>query len=50
MKFYCGIDLSARECHVRMVDEQLKTIVEQNLPNELTSPRRAFPAFPILIS
>ena len=45
MKFYCGIDLSARDCHVRTVDEQLKVMVEQNLPNEFISPRRRFLLF-----
>jgi len=24
MKFYCGIDLSARDCHVCIIDEQLR--------------------------
>ena len=35
MKFYCGIDLSARDCHVCVIDQQLKVIVEQKLRNEL---------------
>ena len=36
MKFYCGIDLSARDCHVCVIDEQLKIVIEQKLRNELT--------------
>ena len=35
MKFYCGIDLRARDCHVCVIDQQLKVIVEQKLRNEL---------------
>ena len=35
MKFYCGIDLSARDCHVCVIDEQLKIVVQQKLRNEL---------------
>src|SRR5437868_8105376 len=35
MKFYCGIDLSARDCHVCVIDEQLKVKVKQKLRNEL---------------
>jgi hypothetical protein len=35
MKFYCGIDLSAREGHVCVIDEQLKIKVQQKLSNEL---------------
>src|SRR5437868_771925 len=35
MKFYCGIDLSARDCHVCVIDEQLKVKVQQKLRNEL---------------
>jgi predicted nuclease with RNAse H fold len=29
MKFYCGIDLSARDCHVCVIDEQLQ-IMDQH--------------------
>ena len=36
MKFYCGIDLSARDCHVCVIDEHLKVMVQQKLRNELT--------------
>jgi hypothetical protein len=36
MKFYCGIDLSARDCHVCVIDEQLKTVVQQKLRNDLS--------------
>src|SRR5260370_1488247 len=35
MKFYCGIDLSERECHVCVIDEQLKIVVQQKLRDEL---------------
>ena len=35
MKFYCGIDLSARDCHVCVIDQQLKIVVQQKLGNEL---------------
>ena len=35
MKFYCGIDLSARECHLCVIDERLKIILQQKLPNNL---------------
>ena len=35
MKFYCGIDLSARDCHLCVIDEQLQIMVQQKLRNEL---------------
>ena len=35
MNFYCGIDLSARDCHACVIDEQLKVLVQQKLGNEL---------------
>ena len=35
MKFYCGIDLSARDCHVCVIDEQLQVMVQQKLRNKL---------------
>src|SRR5438132_6806294 len=35
MKFYCGIDLSARDCHVCVIYEQLKVVVQQKLRIEL---------------
>ena len=35
MKFYCGIDLSARDCHLCVIDEQLKVMVQQKLRNDL---------------
>jgi transposase len=35
MKFYCGIDLSARDCHVCVIDQELKVIVQEKLRNEL---------------
>src|SRR3954464_5269335 len=36
MKFYCGIDLSARDCHVCVINEQLQVMVQQKLRNELS--------------
>ena len=35
MKFYCGIDLSARDCHVCVIDQQLRVMVQQKRRNEL---------------
>ena len=35
MKFFCGIDLSARDCHLCVIDEQLKIVIEQKLRNDL---------------
>jgi hypothetical protein len=35
MKFYRGIDLSARDCQVCVIDEQLKIEIEQKQRNEL---------------
>jgi len=35
MKFYCGIDLSARDSQVCVIDEQLQIMVQQKLRNEL---------------
>ena len=29
MKFYCGIDLSARDCHLCVIDEQLQIMVPE---------------------
>ena len=29
MKFYCGIDLSARDCQVSAIDEHLQIMVQQ---------------------
>ena len=36
MKFYCGIDLSARDCQVCVIDEQLNVMVQQKLRNDLS--------------
>src|SRR3989449_4056988 len=43
MKFYCGIDLSARDCHVCVIDEQLKVMVRNELPKivQLLEPSKA---------
>jgi transposase len=35
MKFYCGIDLSARDCHVCVIDQQLQIMVQQKMRNDL---------------
>ena len=35
MNFYCGIDLSARDCHLCVIDEQLQIKVQQELRNDL---------------
>ena len=35
MNFYCGIDLSARDCHLCVIDEQLQIMVQQKLRNDL---------------
>jgi transposase len=35
MRFYSGMDLSARTCQVCVVDEELKVCVQQKVPNEL---------------
>ena len=34
MKFYCGIDLSARDCHICVIDEQLQIMGQQKLRND----------------
>jgi transposase len=33
--FYCGIDLSARDSHLCVVDENLSIHLQQKAPNEL---------------
>ena len=35
MKFYCGIDLSARDCHVCVIDQQLKVMVQFSIDRSL---------------
>jgi hypothetical protein len=35
MKFYCGIDLRARDCHVCVINEQLRVMVKEKLRDEL---------------
>ena len=35
MRFYCGLDLSARTCQVCVVDENMKVFVQQKVRNEL---------------
>lgn len=35
MSFYCGIDLSARDAHVCVIDQQLVRLVDQKLKNDL---------------
>ncbi len=35
MKFYSGLDLSARDCHVCVVDENLNILIDEKVRNEL---------------
>jgi transposase len=35
MKFYCRIDLSARDCHLCVIDEQLKVVLQLKLRNDI---------------
>ena len=35
MRFYCGMDLSARECQVCVIDEDLSILVQEKARNEL---------------
>src|SRR5258708_1109597 len=35
MKFYCGIDLRARDCHVCVIDQQLREGGKKKLRNEV---------------
>ena len=35
MKFYCGIDLSARDCHLCVIDEQMQVVLRVKLGNDL---------------
>jgi len=35
MKFYCGIDLSARDCHICVIDERVKIVWEQKVRNDI---------------
>lgn len=35
MNFYCGIDLSARDSHLCVIDEQLKALVDVKVKNDL---------------
>ncbi len=35
MKFYCGIDLSARDSHVGLIDESHKKLVDVKVKNDL---------------
>jgi hypothetical protein len=35
MQFYCGMDLSARECQVCVLDEELSLLVQQKVRHEL---------------
>jgi transposase len=37
MKFYCGMDLSARDCQVCVIDDNLSLLVQQKVRNELPS-------------
>ena len=35
MTFYCGMDLSARDCQVCVIDDHLSILVQQKVRNEL---------------
>jgi transposase len=35
MKYYCGIDLSARDCQLCVIDEQVQVVWEQKMRNEI---------------
>lgn len=35
MRFYCGLDLSARSCQVCVIDERLRVHVQEKVPNDL---------------
>jgi len=48
MKFYCGIDLSARNCQVRVIDEQQPVLVQQKLRALLPKVRRYYESRRIL--
>jgi transposase len=41
MAFYCGIDLSARDCSLCVIDDQQVIVLEQKLPNDLGRIRQA---------
>jgi transposase len=36
MPFYCGMDLSARDCQVCVIDEALSLLVQEKVRNELS--------------
>src|SRR5438105_8806151 len=36
MKFYCGIDLSARDCHVCVIDESRTIVAPHKMRNDLS--------------
>ena len=40
MAFYCGIDLSARESSLCVIDERLTINMEQKVPNDLARMRQ----------
>ena len=35
MQYYCGLDLSSRDCQVCVIDEDLKILVQKKVRNEL---------------
>lgn len=45
MKFYSGIDLSARDSHICVIDERVKIVVQQKLRNELKRIARVLAPF-----
>jgi transposase len=45
MPFYCGMDLSARDCQVCVIDENLSVLVQQEVRNELSGILRLIEPF-----
>lgn len=36
MKYYCGLDLSARDCQVCVIDDDLEILVQKKVKNDLS--------------
>lgn len=45
MTFYCGMDLSARDCHVCVIDADLSCLVQQKVRNDLPALLRLIEPF-----
>ena len=45
MTFYCGMDLSARDCQVCVIDEDLSCLVQQKVRNDLPALLRLIEPF-----